>query len=97
VLFADGKTATAQINGTRPQTAGKSTPDVSSDDVFVTTATGTATGARLIAYAFAITNLRNDLTCSQFTSGTVQLTRRADTTTACSSISEPVPATTPPR
>lgn len=80
VLFTDGKTATAQINGTRTQVAGKSTPDVSTDDAFVTTATGSATGARLINYTFAITNLRNELSCSQFTTGTVQLTRRADTT-----------------
>jgi hypothetical protein len=80
VLFSNGKTATAQLNGTRTQVAGKSTTDVASDDVYVITATGSATGTRLIGYSLAITNLRNDLTCSQPTSGTVVLTRRGDTT-----------------
>lgn len=80
VLFTDGKTATAQLNGTRTQVAGKSTPDNSADDAFVITATGSATGARLVNYTLAITSLRNELSCSQLTSGTVALTRRADST-----------------
>lgn len=78
ITLSGGGTITYQSARTREQVAGAATPAQVGDDAYELSGTTTLTGGRGIEYTSQAQALRRQVSCTQYVSGTLTLTRRQE-------------------